>query len=815
MRGASTTVYSLAIMGMVSLSGILAGGARLANGDEPAVAALATDLSKSTPAALGEDDEDYRLRLIERWQDRQSPEELQEMYGQALALPSWERPSAGSKSMTYWEQLGLGIYDPDEVHHKAGRVRCVAYAWDPEQSETTLWVGTSSGGLYRLKHLGPLNFWVPVSRTLPGSPAVGAFLHHPHNSDKILIGSGDRYRYPGSGMYRTTDGGASWTLVNLSPTPSELNAIIPDVSDGAGEVVLASGNTGVYRSANFGTTWARMYAGDVTAMVQDTLNPHIIYIGVPGQGVRRSSNWGGTFDFLGTGIQGPIGRISIALCRSYPNYLYAVVENPSTGGLSGVYRSGDYAATWTRIEPGGVDTISGGQGFHANAIAVDPDNPSRVIVGMAGVQITENATAATPCWRRNVGASCTGCCTTTADVDIGHADQTQLLFMPRDLYPGSTKILATNDGGIYRYDYVTNELASLSLTLNVAQAYGGALAFAETDPDMMIAGTQDNGTLKIEAGGSPEVTYITPGSTGADGGPVSISANNYGSFATSVGLPYNRTLSNNFGATWSDIDCSLQDLWAPVVAHHRRPGSWRIFTHDARYLWYEYVWEAPSCLWTQVNGGHPLPADFLTARFDVARTAADVFYVTEWDSPTLYVMDSSVHGNLGSMSWEDRTPHTFATPTGGWAIADRSIAKPDWVYYVTGLTRPSMAFLSTNRGLNWWNVTSASLSHLPDDANFNDLVANPGNQHQLFLATSVGVFRSDDTGIHWYRYMEGLPSVVDVSDIELIYDGMAEPLLRISTYGHGIWERVIDDPGFIFADGFETGSTYWWSSAVP
>ena len=100
------------------------------------------------------------------------------------------------------------------------------------------------------------------------------------------------------------------------------------------------------------------------------------------------------------------------------------------------------------------------------------------------------------------------------------------------------------------------------------------------------------------------------------------------------------------------------------------------------------------------------------------------------------------------------------------------------------------------------------------DASFFELVANPSNLNQLFLATSAGVLRSDNGGTSWYRYMEGLPKVMDVRQIELSFDGVDEPELVIGTNGRGWWRRVIDDGQFepqVFADGFESGDLSAWA----
>ena len=112
------------------------------------------------------------------------------------------------------------------------------------------------------------------------------------------------------------------------------------------------------------------------------------------------------------------------------------------------------------------------------------------------------------------------------------------------------------------------------------------------------------------------------------------------------------------------------------------------------------------------------------------------------------------------------------------------------------------------------NVTG-DLADKIGGADFWQLVANPGHVNQLFLATSVGVFRSDTFGSTWYRYMNGLPAVLNVTTIELIHDNVAEPRLLIGTYGNGFWERVLGESDYLFSDGFASGDTTAWTATIP
>lgn len=727
-----------------------------------------------------ENETENRERMIERWKKRLPPNEYRNLIERTMTLDKQVRPQTSERVLRanpgvqpqasgVWMPLISGIVDTEDGRkHKAGRIRTAAYSYDNEQRATTLWLGTSNGGLWKFIS----GRWAPVSNNLVGATSVGAFLVFPGNSNNILIGTGDYYRGAGSGLYRTTNGGADWSLASMSPTPGSFFKIILDSSDRTSRTVLASTENGIWRSTDAGESWRRVYAGMTTDLAQDPRYPRYWYAGAPGIGVLESSDSGSAFHPRGTGITGPIGRVSLTVCAAAPNYVYALVEG-EFGQLNNIYRSRDYGTNWRPINT--VDRIAWDQAFHTCAISVDPSNPDRLIAGMGGGQRTNNATADAPIW---------------ADFDGGHADYTSFLFVP-----GTTQVVITNDGGYYFYNYATGFLDGSGnlYGLNVAEGY--AVTSARTESDLLLAGLQDNGNVRIKG----STARFVPG---GDGGPGSFSPDNAGIFAFSSGAAFHRYLLTNRGT--NNINCSLGNEWLMTMLIDPTPGLPvpKIFTYSGQYVWYKPV--SPDCDWQQANGGHPLPDGFgprqveaPNRRIEFARNNFDgprsyVFYVTAWGRSTLYVMDGPVHGNLGNMNWEDRTP---PLPPGidyqdGQVFADRYPLNLNTVYYTTGFTRPDQparAYISTDRGLRWRDVTG-DLATIAPQAKFFELVAHPLSTRYLFLATDIGIFRSDNGGINWYRYMEGLPRIASVSGIDLNFnsDGM---VIYISIYGRGFWKR--------------------------
>jgi hypothetical protein len=127
------------------------------------------------------------------------------------------------------------------------------------------------------------------------------------------------------------------------------------------------------------------------------------------------------------------------------------------------------------------------------------------------------------------------------------------------------------------------------------------------------------------------------------------------------------------------------------------------------------------------------------------------------------------------------------------ANADKSGLQPDTLYYTTGASRPSRAFISKDGGHFWSDVTG----DLPQfGSDFNKLIGNPRNLSELFLATSTGVYRTVDCGkgCHWVPYSEGLRLHEEVQDIVINVHGLSQPTLYVGTKGRGFWKRTVGTP---------------------
>jgi len=285
------------------------------------------------PAEAEHEDPDELLRQVA---EQPSGEELRRWIEAALAAPAetlFPRRTALDRPRTrldapagvaadLWSSLFYDVQDASPPRAYAGRVTQIRSAYDPSQSASVFWAGTVGGGLYKTFLLPPFAFWVRVSDTLPGSPSVGAFLVRPGNGAEILVGTGDFGRaVPGTGVYKSIDGGASWSR---KPVGLEATAIFRLRSDSANAArVLLAGPQGVYRSDNFGDTWTPSLSGaTATDVLQDPSSPAHWYAAVRDQGVLESDDNGVSFHAFGggcAGIPGTFGRAELAVSPAAAN----------------------------------------------------------------------------------------------------------------------------------------------------------------------------------------------------------------------------------------------------------------------------------------------------------------------------------------------------------------------------------------------------------------------------------------------------------------------------------------------------------------
>jgi photosystem II stability/assembly factor-like uncharacterized protein len=265
----------------------------------------------------------------------------------------------------------------------------------------TFYFGASGGGVWKTDDAG--RTWTSLFDK-GGSSAIGAIAIAPSNPDVIYAGGGQpttRYDIQsGRGVYRSSDGGKTWTDLGLTDTkyigriwvsPTDPNMVIVGA---VGHFFGASDSRGIYRSTDGGKTWSHPLAPGgftgVNDVVSDPGNPKVLFastwdarqwpwqsyfteISGPGSAVWRSDDEGASWKRISGGgwPEGSLGRISLAASRKAGKVrVYAVIDSSKSGGL---WRSDDGGGHWTHVNPGKNFSSN-----YFNRVTVDPRDPDVV-----------------------------------------------------------------------------------------------------------------------------------------------------------------------------------------------------------------------------------------------------------------------------------------------------------------------------------------------------------------------------------------------------------------------------------------------------
>ncbi len=265
----------------------------------------------------------------------------------------------------------------------------------------TFYMGAVGGGVWKTTNAG--RTWNPVSDALPVS-SIGALAVAPSDPSVVYAGSGEADMRSdiihGNGMYRSADAGATWTAIGLADS-RQIGRIVVDPSDPNTLLVAALGHAygpndtrGVYRSTDGGASWTRTLFHDRdTGAIDLAADPsmHVVFASLwqtrrppwsvyppskgPGTGLYRSADGGVTWTQLrGNGFPSDgVGKIGLAVAPSKPQRVYAIVD-AKDGGL---YRSDDSGASWTKMTG---DGRLWQRGWYFCHVAVDPKNADVVYI---------------------------------------------------------------------------------------------------------------------------------------------------------------------------------------------------------------------------------------------------------------------------------------------------------------------------------------------------------------------------------------------------------------------------------------------------
>jgi len=666
----------------------------------------------------------------------------------------------------------------------------------------TYFAATAQGGVWKSSNGG--RDWRPVFDDQPVA-SIGSIAVAPSDPNVVWVGSGEANIrgnvVSGRGIFRSTDGGESWTRVWNQVGQIGAMAVDPRDPDVAFAAVLGHAfgpnpERGVYKTADGGATWRRvLYVDEDTGasdVAIDPSNPRNVFAGTwaarrspwdltsggPGGGLWRSTDGGETWTRLGEGEGLPAGiwgKVGAAVAPSDPRRIYALVE-AEDGGL---YRSDDGGASWTLANE---HRALRQRAWYYSTLTVDPTDAD--VVWFPQVPLLRTIDGGRTIHRVS-GTS--------------HGDHHDLWIDPED----TGRMIVAHDGGV---DLTLDGGETWSAPrLPIAQFYN---VDASTADPFWVGGTmQDLGTAAapidpLEFGGLAPTDWIWAG--GGEAGdfrfdpndPQIAYAGEYGGKLTVVDL---RTGAERNVSAWpfnpsghAAAALRLRFQWtAPIALSPHRPDE---LLHGANVLLRSRdrgrSWEAISPDLTRDDttkqqwAGGPITGDNTGVEvydtifsIDYSKTAAGTIWVGSDDGLVHVTPDDGA-------TWKDVTPRGM--PAWGTVDSIETSHRADGTAWVAVEARrlddprPHL-FRTTDGGATWRDLSNG----LPPDQPLHVVREDPARPGLLFAGTELGLHVSFDGGERWEAFDGGLPPA-KVTDLVV-----RDRTLIVATTGRGLW--VLDD----------------------
>ncbi|HAY70387.1 MAG TPA: hypothetical protein DCX89_00720 [Saprospirales bacterium] len=639
-----------------------------------------------------------------------------------------------------WESIGPSLTNGG--YAGIGRVNCVAFhPTDPD----IIWIGAPGGGLWKTTDGGAT--WIT---TFDQSVVLGVsgILIDPKKPNIMYIatGDGDASDTYSTGVLKSIDGGVTWQTTGLNWNVSQTRVIRRIIFQPENSSILfAATSNGLYRTLDSGENWTQVLTGnffDVKANPNSFSN--IVYAAT-GSTVQKSIDNGATFTIV-QNISGA-NRIALGVSNANSGYLYALASNGSGNGFLGFYQSVDTAKTFTlkATTPNllGWDSDggdSGGQGWYDLCLAVDPTDPEVVYTG--GVNVWKSTNGGTAWSLRTHWSGASG-------VQTVHADQHCMEWQnPTTLWLG-------NDGGIYKSTNGGVNWSDKSNGLIISQMY--KLGVSQADAKV-ITGLQDNGTkLKGTSGTWNDVI-------GGDGMECAIRPDNASVMYGSLYYGAIRR-STNGGSSWTSIKPSNAGDGAWVTPFVLDPNA-----SQTIYAGFKRVYKSTNqgTNWTALGSSN------------LNSSALNYLHVAKANSSVIYAgRGSSLYRTTnGGTNWS-----TMTVPGSNTVMLAIHPDDADMIWAVrSNYTAGQKVYKSEDGGATWINV-SGTLPNLPVNCILFD---ESTNKDGLYIGMDVGVFYRDNDMEDWELFSTGLPNT-PVFELEIKYD---TDEIFAATYGRGLWKSV-------------------------
>jgi photosystem II stability/assembly factor-like uncharacterized protein len=690
-----------------------------------------------------------------------------------------------------------------------------------------MYVGTATGGAWKTLDGGIT--WKPIFEHV-GPMSIGAITVSQSDPSTVWIGTGEANNRQssswGAGVFKSTDGGSTWTFMGLAAT-QHIGRIVIDPRNTNVVYVAALGHLfgpneerGLYKTTDGGKNWTRvLFINPDTGVVDvklDPQSPDTIYAaayerrrtafgfngGGPASALYKSTDGGETWKKLVNGLPytdgGDTGRIGIAVYRRDPRIVYAEVQH-AKGGL---YRSDDSGETWRKMS-----AVDPNPAYFSN-FYIDPNNDLRIWVAAlqgsgqtAGVALSEDGGRT---FMPNRGTQV-------------HPDFHAMWIDPAN----SAHMIIGVDGGMY----TSRDLGLSWQRLNeipIGQAY--QVGYDMAQPYHVCAGYQDNGTSW-----GPARTRSINGIQNSDwmdvlgGDGFHCQPDEDDSNLVYVESQDGTLLRLNLSThEWANVvpqpkpdEKPYRFEWnAPMIVSSHKSG--RIY-FGAQFLFRS---DDRGDRWTKISPDLTTGVDRNTLAILGKKPPAAVLarnYGVTWYPCITRISESPVDADVVWVGTEDGNVQVTADGGKTWKNVVDRLPAADRALYVSGLEASHAAkgaaylvldghrsddfaphvYFTEDFGQTWRSVTGG----LPHDAGVARVLReDPVNASLLFLGTEFGGYASLDRGEHWNLLTGKLPTV-RVDDIQI---QPREHDLILATYGRALW--ILDDisalekPGTLSSD---------------
>ncbi len=665
----------------------------------------------------------------------------------------------------------------------------------------TYFAGYAGGGLWRTDDAG--GSWRNISDGFFRTNSIGAIAVAPSDQNVLYVGTGEhsvrgQSSTYGDGVYKSTDQGRTWAHIGLAPT-RQISAVRihpnnPDVVYVAaqGDRWKGTPERGIYRTKDGGVTWSLVLKGEnstsgASSLTMDATNPRILYAamwdtqrtpwqvrsGGPGSGIWKSTDGGDSWTRLTEGLPKLMGKIGVSVSPANPDRVYAIVE-AEKGGL---FRSDDAGKTW-RLMSG--DRLIQTRSWYYMNITADPQNADVVWVMNA------------PVLKSIDGGR------TFQSVQATHGDNHHLWINPSD----NRYMINANDGGA---SVSVDGGKSWSTQDNQPTAQFYHVAVDDAFPYKVYGGQQDNSSVIMKTrtdGGSIGIRDWIEG-PGCESANVGVSAKNpryvYGGCYQGI----IDELDQETGLSRAIMPWPEMNLTEPTDKTRYR-FNWTapvlVSQHDENVVYHGgnvlFKTTDRGMSWTPISpdltrndksrqgwGGTPITNE--GAGGEVYGTIV-VIRESMHDAKTLYVGTDDGLIQLtrdGGASWKNVTPASW----GDGLVNEIEVSPHDASTVIVAYRRDRVGdpspyvYRSTDYGSTWTKLVNG----LPAGEPVRVVREDPTRAGLLYAGTETSVHLSYDNGAHWARFYGNLP-VVPVTDLEVKHDD-----LIAATEGRGFW--IMDD----------------------